>query len=76
MAEGLVRRLTGENGRHVVSFASEAGQFQSKGYSTVICGPGDIAQGHQPDEYITLDQFNRGQRFMERLLGDLTTADA
>lgn len=70
-AEHLVRRLTGDNGTHVVSYGTEAGQFQERGYSAVICGPGDIAQAHQPDEYITVDQFNEGQRLMDRLLAML-----
>lgn len=59
-AETLVRRLTGDNGSHVVSYGTEAGQFQERGYSAVICGPGDIAQAHQPNEYITLGQFEAG----------------
>lgn len=71
LAEMLVRRLTGDNGTHVVSYGTEAGQFQERGYSAVVCGPGDIAQAHQPDEYITLDQFNEGQRFMDQLLATL-----
>ena len=67
----MCRRLTGDNGTHVVSYGTEAGQFQERGYSAVVCGPGDIAQAHQPDEYITLDQFNEGQRFMDQLLATL-----
>lgn len=67
-AEALVRQLTGDNGRHVVSYGTEAGQFQERGYSAVICGPGDIAQAHQPDEYITVEQFEAGLDFMRRLL--------
>ena len=70
-AEALVRRLTGDNGTHVVTYGTEAGQFQERGYSAVVCGPGDIAQAHQPDEYITLAQFEAGQAFMERLVGRL-----
>ena len=71
-AEPLVRALTGENGPgQVVSFASEAGQFQNARYSTVICGPGDIAQAHKADEYMTIAQFEAGRRFMERLLDQL-----
>jgi acetylornithine deacetylase len=72
-AEGLVRRLTGDNGSHVVSYGTEAGQFQAAGYSAVICGPGDIAQAHQPNEYITVAQFEAGHDFMRRLLRDLAT---
>ncbi|WP_170391040.1 acetylornithine deacetylase [Ruegeria arenilitoris] len=67
-AETLVRALTGDNATHVVSYGTEAGQFQEAGYSAVICGPGDIAQAHQPNEYITIAQFNAGHDFMQRLV--------
>lgn len=70
-AEALVRKLTGENARHVVSYGTEAGQFQERGYSAVICGPGDIAQAHQPNEYITVDQFQQGEAFIARLVDNL-----
>ncbi|MFN4158913.1 MAG: acetylornithine deacetylase [Gemmobacter sp.] len=70
-AETLVRRLTGDNARHVVSYGTEAGQFQAEGYSAVVCGPGDIAQAHQADEYIEVAEFQAGQGFMRRLLAEL-----
>jgi acetylornithine deacetylase len=70
-AEALARRLTGANAVGVVSYGTEAGQFQEAGYSAVVCGPGDIAQAHQADEYLELSEFAAGQRFMERLLEDL-----
>jgi acetylornithine deacetylase len=72
VAETLTRRLTGDNGTHVVSYGTEAGHFQAAGYSCVVCGPGDIAQAHQVDEYLELSEFQAGQQFMERLLDDLT----
>ena len=71
-AEALVRRLTGDNATHVVSYGTEAGQFQVEGYSAAVCGPGNIAQAHQPDEYIEISQFEAGEAFMDRLLGTLT----
>ena len=71
-AEKLVRALTGDNATHAVSYGTEAGQFQAEGYSAVVCGPGDIAQAHQPDEYITLAQFEAGEAFMTRLVGSLS----
>ena len=70
-AEALVRRLTGDNETSVVSYGTEAGQFQDAGYSVVVCGPGDIAQAHQPDEYLEVAQFEAGQAFMQRLIRDL-----
>lgn len=70
-AEALVRRLTGDNGTMVVSYGTEAGQFQAEGYSAVVCGPGDIAQAHQPDEYLEVSEFEAGWRFMQALVEDL-----
>ena len=70
-AEALVRSITGDNGSHVVSYGTEAGHFQKAGYSTVVCGPGDIAQAHQADEFIELSEFVAGWRFMEALVAGL-----
>ena len=67
-AETLVRQLTGDNATHQVSYGTEAGQFQEAGYSAVICGPGDIAQAHQPDEFVTVAQFEAGHAFMRKLV--------
>lgn len=71
-AERLARRWAGDNGpARAVPYAAEAGQFQGAGFSTVICGPGSIAQAHQPDEYIEVQQIKRGAAFMLRLADDL-----
>jgi acetylornithine deacetylase len=67
-AEAFARRLAGDNGPpRAVAFATEAGQFQRAGLSTVLCGPGSIAQAHQPDEYVEISQMERGVDFMRRL---------
>ena len=70
-AEALARALTGDNARHVVSYQTEAGHFQGRGLSTVICGPGSIAQAHQPDEFITEAQLAAGSAFVHRLIDRL-----
>jgi acetylornithine deacetylase len=67
-AETIVRQITGDNAEHVVSYGTEAGQFQERGYSAVICGPGDIAQAHQPNEFIEISQFNSGHSFLQKML--------
>lgn len=71
-AERLVRQLTGDNALHVVSYGTEAGQFQEKDYSSVICGPGSIEQAHQPNEYLEISQLNAGADFMRRLITHLS----
>ena len=71
-AEALARQLTGDNGNHVVSYGTEAGQFQEEGYSVVVCGPGNIAQAHQPNEYIAVEQLQAGEDFIRRLIQTMT----
>ncbi|RDI61219.1 acetylornithine deacetylase [Microvirga subterranea] len=70
-AERLMRRLTGDNGTHVVSYGTEAGIFQKVGWSAVVCGPGDIAQAHQPDEYIEISEFEAGEKLLRHLVDSL-----
>ena len=70
-AAALATRLTGANAFRAVSYVAEAGQFQRAGFSTVICGPGSIAQAHQPDEFITLEQLAAGRAFVSRLIEEL-----
>lgn len=70
-AEMLARALTGDNSENVVSYGTEAGQFQEGGFSTCICGPGSIEQAHQPNEYISVAQFEAGQEFMRKLIARL-----
>ena len=60
--------LTGGAARGLVSFGTEAGLFQAEGISTVVCGPGSIAQAHKPDEYITRDQMAACLAMIARLL--------
>jgi acetylornithine deacetylase len=66
-AEVLAMRLAGRNGTESVPFGTEAGHYQAAGIPTVVCGPGSIDQAHQPDEYITMAQFEAGASFMRRL---------
>ena len=67
-AERFVRSITGDNGKHVVAYATEGGQFQEGGYSTVVCGPGSIDQAHQPNEFIELSQVEKGTEFLRKVI--------
>ncbi len=68
----LAKQLTGQNATESVAYGAEAGQFQTAGLSVAICGPGSIAQAHQPDEYISLDQLEQGTGFVRRLIDKLS----
>jgi len=65
----LAQRLSGERGTTLVAFGTEAGIFKQAGIPTVVCGPGSIAQAHQPDEYVSLEQLARCDAFMSSLAG-------
>ena len=67
-AEALLRLLTGQNDSFGMSFATEAGQFQSAGLSAIVCGPGSIRQAHQPDEFILKDQLVAGEALLRRVI--------
>jgi acetylornithine deacetylase len=71
-AERVCRMLTGDNVTRHVSFAAEAGQFQQSGLATVICGPGSIAQAHQPNEFIARAQIEAGVKFIDGLIAHLS----
>ena len=57
-----------------VSFGTEASLFHGASIPTIICGPGHIAQAHQPNEWVSLDQVARCEAFMQRLVDRLAAA--
>lgn len=70
-AEALALSLAGLNAADAVSYATEAGIFQEAGIPAIVCGPGDIAQAHQPNEFIDESQLAACERFMHRLMARL-----
>jgi acetylornithine deacetylase len=69
-----VAAVAGHGAGGAVDFGTEAGLYQERlGVPVVVCGPGSMAQGHTPDEFITVEQLAAGQAFVagliDRLLG-------
>ncbi len=65
----FVKGLTGANGTIKVAFGTEGGLFDQRlGIPTVICGPGSMAQGHKPDEFVTVEQMARCEAMLAALL--------
>jgi len=67
----LVQRLTGRNCVARVSYGTEAGFFQDAGIATIVCGPGHIAQAHQPEEWVAESQIASCLDFLGRLADTL-----
>lgn len=70
--ESFAMALAQRNASTVVAFGTEAGHFQGLDFPTVVCGPGDIAQAHKPDEYIEISQLGACARFMKRVAEAMT----
>jgi acetylornithine deacetylase len=66
-ARDIVCELTGCDHADVVPFGTEACLFQSAGISSVICGPGSIAQAHKADEFIAIDQLAACLEMLDKL---------
>lgn len=65
----FVQSLIGANGTIKVAFGTEGGLFSERlGVPTVVCGPGSMAQGHKPDEYVTEEQMGRCDAMLATLI--------
>src|ERR1700733_1708819 len=63
----VVKHVVGSNSAGKVAYGTEGGFFQNAGIPTIICGPGDIAQAHQPDEWIAESELAACDSFIRRL---------
>lgn len=70
----LLSALTGQAAVASVSYGTEAGLFHAAGIPSIICGPGDIARAHRPDEFILMAELE-ACRAMMRALGERLCAD-
>lgn len=65
----FVKALTGANDTIKVAFGTEGGLFAERlGAPTVVCGPGSMAQGHKPDEFVTRAQMESCDAMMDALI--------
>lgn len=61
----VVERVADAGPATTIGYGTEGGLFaEALGASVVICGPGDIAVAHRADEYVTVDQLLRCERFL------------
>ncbi|MDN5726296.1 MAG: acetylornithine deacetylase [Propionibacteriales bacterium] len=57
-----------------VTYGTEAGLFAAAGVDTVVCGPGDIAQAHTPDEFVEVSQLEACDELIAALITELSTS--
>jgi acetylornithine deacetylase len=68
----IAEKLTGCPSE-AVAFATEAPYLQQLGMNTVVLGPGDIDQAHQPDEYLALNRLEPTTRLLQKLVKTVCT---
>ncbi|MCX4026163.1 acetylornithine deacetylase [Spartinivicinus marinus] len=64
-----VETLTGHHAESV-AFATEAPFLQELGMETVVLGPGNIDQAHQPDEYLSMDTVKPTVSLLQQLISE------
>ncbi len=57
--------ITNTAAPQTVCFATDGGALQRL-KNLVVCGPGDIAQAHRRDEYIAIEQLQKGSEVFEK----------
>ncbi len=64
-----IKKLLNNEKHKKVIFGTEGGLFQKKlNLPTVVCGPGSIDQAHKADEYISINQLEKGGKFLDDLI--------
>ncbi|MEZ4984563.1 MAG: M20/M25/M40 family metallo-hydrolase [Saprospiraceae bacterium] len=72
----LIKKLTGVEQLQTVAYAAEAGQFSEGGFQSVICGSGSIAQAHRANEFISVEQLEKGVAFIEKVVAHAATTES
>ena len=69
----LALKLVEQNETFAVSYGTEASLFHLADAPSVVCGPGDIAQAHTPNEWIEKAELEKCMTFLGKL-GDWAEA--
>jgi acetylornithine deacetylase len=71
--EAVLFDVTGAKTSGGALYGTDGAWFTGAGITSLICGPGDLEQAHQPNEHIRRDAFERGtaiiHQVIERLCG-------
>ena len=63
----LAEKMTNTESQ-IVAFGTEAPYYNAMGMETIILGPGDIAQAHQPNEYLDINRIQPAIDLLKQLI--------
>ena len=72
--EAALFAVTGANTSTGALYATDGGWFTGSGITSLICGPGDLEQAHQPNEHIRREAFERGPAMITKVIERLCSA--
>jgi acetylornithine deacetylase len=72
--EAALFDVTGAKTAGGALYATDGGWFTGSGITSLICGPGDLEQAHQPNEHIRRDAFERGPAMIQKVIDRLCCA--
>jgi len=74
--EVALGEVVGDRDPGGVPFCTDGGQFAAAGIDSLICGPGDLDQAHQPNESLSRAAFERGPDVICDVVRRLCTEEA
>jgi acetylornithine deacetylase len=66
--EHALRQGCGDQPAGGAPFCTDGGRFTAAGIASLICGPGDLEQAHQPDESVSRAAFENGSERIVRVI--------
>ena len=72
--EAALFEVTGAKTAGGALYATDGGWFTGAGITSLICGPGDLEQAHQPNEYVRRAAFERGPGMIHKVADRLLSS--
>jgi acetylornithine deacetylase len=74
--EQALAEATGAKTSRGALYGTDGGHFALSGITSIICGPGDLDQAHQPNESVRRELFERGPDLILRVIDRMCGAGA
>ena len=72
--EAALFEVTGARDSGGALYGTDGSWFNRSGMTSLICGPGDLDQAHQPNEYVRREAFERGPALIGKVIDHLCAA--
>lgn len=60
--------MLGQTQSYGVTYASDGGPLNTRGFECILCGPGTIEVAHKPNEHIPIDEFHNAKPVFRELI--------